>query len=335
MNFKKHQAASDAVPKIQESATTGYDETVELPKDLIEPVDTISSWKNGEAEAIHRPLIPYHKMVWMRLKKDKLAMFGIVVIAVMLTAAIIGPIFSPYSYEDTDFTAMLQGPSPEHWFGTDNLGRDVFVRTLYGARISLSIGFTAAAINMVIGVFYGGIAGYFGGKVDMIMMRIVDILSGIPSLLYLILLMMFMGASVKSILIAMCLTYWITTARMVRGSILTLREQEYALAAKVCGQSDWNILIHHLIPNSIGSIIVTVTFLIPSAIFEEAFLSFLGIGISVPMASWGTMCNDAIQYLFDKPYLMIFPAAAISLTIFSLNFLGDGLRDALDPRLIR
>ncbi len=312
-----------------------YDEAVELPEELIEPVDTVSSWENGEAEAIHRPLIPYHKMVWMRLKKDKLAMFGIVVIIVMLAAAIIGPIFSPYSYEDTDFTAMLQGPSAEHWFGTDNLGRDVFVRTLYGARISLSIGFTAAAINMVIGVFYGGIAGYFGGKVDMIMMRIVDILSGIPSLLYLILLMMFMGASVKSILIAMCLTYWITTARMVRGSILTLREQEYALAAKVCGQSDWNILIHHLIPNSIGSIIVTVTFLIPSAIFEEAFLSFLGIGISVPMASWGTMCNDAIQYLFDKPYLMIFPAAAISLTIFSLNFLGDGLRDALDPRLIR
>ncbi len=332
---KMNRTASEAVKKTQGPASTGYDEAVELPKDLIEPVDTISSWQNGEAEAIHRPLIPYHKMVWMRLKKDKLAMFGIVVIAIMLAAAIIGPIFSPYSYEDTDFTAMLQGPSLEHWFGTDNLGRDVFVRTLYGARISLSIGFTAAAINMVIGVFYGGIAGYFGGKVDMIMMRIVDILSGIPSLLYLILLMMFMGASVKSILIAMCLTYWITTARMVRGSILTLREQEYALAAKVCGQSDWNILIQHLIPNSIGSIIVTVTFLIPSAIFEEAFLSFLGIGISVPMASWGTMCNDAIQYLFDKPYLMIFPAAAISLTIFSLNFLGDGLRDALDPRLIR
>lgn len=333
----KRQKRMKAEPFDMEKKTMdcSYDESVELPEELIEPVDTVSSWENGEAEAIHRPLIPYHKMVWMRLKKDKLAMFGIVVIIVMLAAAIIGPIFSPYSYEDTDFTAMLQGPSAEHWFGTDNLGRDVFVRTLYGARISLSIGFTAAAINMVIGVFYGGIAGYFGGKVDMIMMRIVDILSGIPSLLYLILLMMFMGASVKSILIAMCLTYWITTARMVRGSILTLREQEYALAAKVCGQSDWNILIHHLIPNSIGSIIVTVTFLIPSAIFEEAFLSFLGIGISVPMASWGTMCNDAIQYLFDKPYLMIFPAAAISLTIFSLNFLGDGLRDALDPRLIR
>ena len=312
-----------------------YDESQEIPEDLLAQVNTKSRWESGEAEAIHRPVIPYYKMVWMRLRKDKLAMFGIAVIVCMLLAAVFGPMLSPYSYEDTDFTAMLQGPSPEHWFGTDNLGRDVFVRTLYGARISLSIGFAAAAINMVIGVFYGGIAGYFGGKVDMIMMRIVDVLSGIPSLLYLILLMMFLGASVKSILIAMCLTYWITTARMVRGSILTLREQEYALAAKVCGQSKWSILIHHLIPNSIGSSIVTVTFLIPSAIFEEAFLSFLGIGISVPMASWGTMCNDAIQYLFAEPYLMIFPAAAISLTIFSLNFLGDGLRDALDPRLIR
>ena len=288
-----------------------------------------------DAGEVQRPHVKYYKMVWQRLKRDKLAVFGMIVLAVMLIAAVFGPMFSPYSYEDTDFSAMLQGPSAEHWFGTDNLGRDVFVRVLYGARISLSIGFAAAAVNMVIGVLYGGIAGYFGGKVDMVMMRIVDILSGIPSLLYLILLMMFLGASVKSILIAMCITYWITTARMVRGSILSLREQDYALAAKVCGESDWSILIHHLIPNSIGSIIVTVTFLIPSAIFEEAFLSFLGIGISVPMASWGTMCNDAIQYLFNKPYLMIFPATAISLTIFSLNFIGDGLRDALDPRLIR
>ena len=145
--------------------------------------------------------------------------------------------------------------------------------------------------------------------------------------------MMFLGSSVQSILLAMCLTYWITTARMVRGQIFTLREQDYALAAKVCGQTKWQILIHHLIPNSMGSIIVTMTFLIPSAIFEEAFLSFLGIGIQVPKASWGTMCNDAIQYLTQQPWLMIFPALAISITIFSLNFIGDGLRDALDPRI--
>ena len=186
---------------------------------------------------------------------------------------------------------------------------------------------------MIIGVLYGGIAGYLGGRTDMIMMRIVDILSGIPSLIYLILIMMFLGNTMQSILIAMCLTYWITTARMVRAQILSLREQDFALAAKVCGLSRWQILMHHLIPNSMGSIIVTVTFLIPSAIFQEAFLSFLGIGIQVPMASCGTLAYDAVEYLFSYPYQMLFPAAAISITIFAQNIIGAGLRDALDPRL--
>lgn len=301
----------------------------EIPVELLERVQG----DDGEKETIHRVSLSYWQTSWRRLKKDKLAMAGLVVIGVMTLLAIFGPILSPYGYDEADFTALLQPPSAKHWFGTDVLGRDVFVRTLYGARISLTIGFVAAAINMVIGVLYGGIAGYLGGWVDMVMMRIVDILSGIPSLLYLILIMMFMGSSIRSILLAMCLTYWITTARMVRGQIFTLREQDYALAAKVCGQSKWQILIHHLIPNSMGSIIVTVTFLIPSAIFEEAFLSFLGIGIQVPMASWGTMCNDAVEYLSQSPHLMLFPALAISITIFSLNFIGDGLRDALDPRM--
>lgn len=260
-------------------------------------------------------------------------MFGLVVIGIMTFLAIFAPILSQYTYDQTDFAHMLEWPSRAHWFGTDKLGRDIFVRTMYGARISLTIGFTAAFINMIIGVLYGGIAGYLGGKTDMIMMRIVDILCGIPSLIYLILIMMYLGNTMKSILIAMCLTYWITTARMVRGQILTLREQDFALAGKVCGLSKWQILIHHLIPNSIGTIIVTVTFLIPSAIFQEAFLSFLGIGIAVPKASWGTLANDAIEYLFSYPYQMFFPAVAISITIFALNFIGDGLRDALDPRL--
>lgn len=308
---------------------TTYTYDTEIPEELLGELPEAER----EKETINRTSFSYWQTCWKRLKKDKLAMFGLVVIAVMAVLAIFGPMLSPYTYDGTDFTALLQGPSKKHWFGTDSLGRDVFVRTLYGARISLSIGFVAAAINMVIGVLYGGIAGYLGGWVDMVMMRIVDILSGIPSLIYLILIMMFMGSSVRSILIAMCLTYWITTARMVRGQIFTLREQDYALAARVCGQSKWQILIHHLIPNSMGSIIVTVTFLVPSAIFEEAFLSFLGIGIQVPKASWGTMCNDAIQYMTQQPWLMIFPALAISITIFALNFIGDGLRDALDPRI--
>lgn len=284
-------------------------------------------------EEISRPSVSYWQNCWIRLKKDKLAMFGLCVITVMTLLAVAAPIFSPYAYDQTDFAHMLEWPSLAHPFGTDKMGRDIFVRTMYGARISLTIGFAAAAINMVIGVLYGGIAGYMGGMTDMVMMRIVDILSGIPSLLYLILIMMFLGNTVQSILLAMCLTFWITTARMVRGQILTLREQDFALAARVCGQSRWQILIHHLIPNSMGPIIVTVTFLIPQAIFQEAFLSFLGIGISVPKASWGTLANDAIEYLFSYPYQMLFPAFAISITIFALNFIGDGLRDALDPRL--
>ena len=303
--------------------------TDEIPETLLAPL----SDSEREKETISRPSVSYWKMCWMRLKKDKLAMLGLTVLVIMTLLAIFVPMFSPYTYDKTDFAHPLEWPSALHLFGTDKMGRDIFVRTMYGARISLTIGFTAAAINMVIGVLYGGIAGYLGGMVDLVMMRIVDILTGIPSLIYMILLMMFLGNNIQSILIAMCLTYWITTARMVRAQILTLREQDFALAAKVCGLSKWQILIHHLIPNSMGSIIVTVTFLIPSAIFQEAFLSFLGIGIQVPMASWGTLANDAIEYLFSYPYMMLFPASAISITIFSLNFIGDGLRDALDPRL--
>ncbi len=312
-----------------ETAGPSYAMTDVIPDELMEPLEEA----DRETESIERESISYLQMCWRRLKKDKLAMFGLAVIAVMTLLAIFAPMFSQYTYDQTDFAHMLEWPSKTHWFGTDKLGRDIFVRTMYGARISLTIGFTAAFINMIIGVLYGGIAGYLGGRTDMIMMRIVDILCGIPSLIYLILIMMYLGNTMKSILIAMCLTYWITTARMVRGQILTLREQDFALAGKVCGLSKWQILIHHLIPNSIGTIIVTVTFLIPSAIFQEAFLSFLGIGIAVPKASWGTLANDAIEYLFSYPYQMFFPAVAISITIFALNFIGDGLRDALDPRL--
>lgn len=306
-----------------------YTMTDVIPEELLAGL----SEEERESEEIDRPSISYWKNCWLRLKKDKLAMLGIIVVVIMAFLAIVAPMFSPYTYDQTDFANMLQWPNRAHWFGTDKMGRDIFVRTMYGARISLSIGFVAAAINMVIGVLYGGIAGYIGGMTDMIMMRIVDILTGIPSLIYMILIMMFLGNTVQSILIAMCLTYWITTARMVRGQILTLREQDFALAGKVCGLTKWQILTKHLIPNSMGSIIVTVTFLIPSAIFQEAFLSFLGIGIQVPKASWGTLANDAIEYLFSYPYQMLFPALAISITIFALNFIGDGLRDALDPRL--
>jgi oligopeptide transport system permease protein len=286
-----------------------------------------------KSEVIPRPSKSYWQDAWSRFRKDPLAITGLFVVLVIAVAAIFGPMLSAYTYDGQDIANQNQPPSSEHWFGTDKFGRDIFVRTLYGARISLMIGVVAAAINLVIGVIYGGISGYLGGKVDMVMMRIIDILIGVPDLLYIILLMMFLGNTIESILIAMSLTYWIGTARMVRSQVITLKHQEYVLEAKATGSSNGRILFKHLIPNSMGPIIVTVTFLVPSAIFTEAFLSFLGIGIQVPMASWGTLVNDAIPTLFTHPYQMLFPAIAISITMFALNFIGDGLRDALDPRL--
>ncbi|MEW9123027.1 MAG: ABC transporter permease [Thermotaleaceae bacterium] len=286
-----------------------------------------------ENEVISRPSTSYWQDAWKRFKKDPLAMAGLITILLISAFALFYPMLSPYSYDGQNIAIQNQGPSMEHWFGTDKFGRDIFIRILYGARISLTVGVVSAFISLIIGVIYGGISGYFGGKLDMVMMRIVDILIGLPSLLYIILIMIFLGNTIQSILLALCLTYWISTARMVRSQVLTLKHQDYVLAARIIGASDMKILFRHLIPNSMGPIIVTVTFLIPQAIFSEAFLSFLGIGIQVPMASWGTLANEAIPYIFTYPYQLLFPALAISITMFSLNFIGDGLRDALDPRL--
>ncbi len=304
---------------------TEYD----IPDELFEKLDHTEMHN----EFIARPSKSYWQDAWSRFKKDPLAMIGLFIVIVMTIAAIFGPILSEYTYDGQEIENGNQRPSSEHWFGTDKFGRDIFVRTLYGARISLTIGFVTAAINMVIGVVYGGISGYFGRRIDMVMMRIVDTLIGIPDLLWIILLMMFLGNSLQSIIIALCLTSWIGTARIVRSQVISLKHQEFALAARSIGSSNLRILFKHLIPNSMGPIIVTVTFLVPSAIFSEAFLSFLGIGIQVPIASWGTLVNDAIPTLFTQPYQMLFPALAISITMFALNFIGDGLRDALDPRL--
>lgn len=217
--------------------------------------------------------------------------------------------------------------------GTDQLGRDILTRLMYGTRISLMVAFIAALVNMVIGIAYGGISGYLGGRTDTVMMRIVDIISTIPLTLYVILIKMCLDDGLLSIIIALSSVYWVDMARVVRGEMLSLKNQEFVLAARTIGSSTKTILLNHLIPNAMGPILVTVTMLIPSAIFMEAFMSFIGIGIAPPMASLGTMCNDATETLRTNPYQLFLPALVICIIMFAFNFVGDGLRDALDPKL--
>ncbi|MBN2259414.1 MAG: ABC transporter permease [Clostridiales bacterium] len=219
------------------------------------------------------------------------------------------------------------------WFGTDGLGRDLYIRVLFGARISLLIALVATLVNFFIGVLYGGVSGYAGGKIDNVMMRIVDVIATVPLLLYVILLMVIFEPGLKTIMIAIGTVYWVSMARIVRGQILSIKEQEFVLAARTLGASTWRILVRHLIPNAMGPIIVSLAMMIPSAIFTEAFLSFIGLGVNAPQASWGTLANDAVAGLRSYPYQLFFPATFISITVLAFNFLGDGLRDALDPRL--
>lgn len=298
--------------------------------ELFEPVK-----HHGSAAAIVRPGTTYWQDAWRRLQENKLAMAGLWTIVVIVAIALIGPWLSPVSYSDQNLLQANKPPGAEHWFGTDNLGRDLFIRVLYGARISLAIGVVASLINLTIGVVYGGIAGFFGGRIDRIMMNVVDILYGIPVLLYVILLMVILKPGLTNIFIALGIAYWLGMARIVRGQILSLKEQEYVLAARTVGASNWRILFRHLIPNSMGPIIITLTLAIPEAIFTEAFLSFIGLGVAAPMASWGVLASEGVTSLRSYPFQLFFPAMAISITMLAFNFLGDGLRDALDPRIRR
>jgi len=269
---------------------------------------------------------------WARFKENKLALIGFIFVVLMVLGAIIIPMVSPYGYESQDMANRNALPSLVHLFGTDKLGRDILVRVMYGARISLSIGFSTAAINLLIGVVYGGIAGYVGGKVDMIMMRIIDVIYAVPTLLYVILILMVFGNSVGSMMLAICLTSWIGMARQVRAQVMSLKEMEFALAARVIGASNSRILFKHLIVNALGPIIVTLTMMVPSAIFTESFLSFVGIGLDPSIPSWGKLANDCRSLIFNHPEQIIWPVAAICLTMLSLNFIGDGIGEALQVK---
>jgi oligopeptide transport system permease protein len=269
---------------------------------------------------------------WLRLRKNRMAVFGFVVVALISLASIFGPFFITHDYDTTNLDRVSQPPSADHWLGTDKLGRDQFSRILYGGRISLMVGLCATAVSLTIGVLYGTIAGYVGGKLDAVMMRIVDILYALPFTIFVILLMVFFGRNIILLFLAIGAVEWLTMARIVRSQVQALRKQEFIEACVSLGLSRRRIILRHMIPNVLGPIVVYTTLTIPAVMLLEAFLSFLGLGVQPPMSSWGLLIKEGAEMMEEAPWLLIYPGLLFSLTLFSLNFLGDGLRDALDPK---
>ncbi len=284
-------------------------------------------------EAISRPNLTYWKDAWRRIKQNKVAFSGLIILIVYIVLAIFGPMISQYEYTAIDSSRMNQFVSSEHWFGTDELGRDLWTRVWRGARVSLAIGFIATILNTVIGGLVGGLSGYYGGTLDSILMRIIDVLYGIPYLIVSILVMVVLGPGITSLIVAMVIVGWIGTARFVRGEILKLKEQDFVAAARILGVSDFTIIIKHILPNVMGLIITNLTMAVPKAIFNEAFLSYIGLGIAPPECSWGILAKSGVKMLRIYPYQLFIPSFFICTTMLALNLLGDGLRDALDPKL--
>ncbi len=300
--------------------------------ELFAPLSKEEKLKREEA-SLYAPSLTYWNLVFLRLKQNKLALFGLVTLFVLIVMALIGPLLSPYTYYQTQLPLKNMPPNATFWFGTDELGRDLFTRCWWGMRISLFVGMTASLLDLIFGVLFGATAALRGGKIEEWMMRFADILYSIPYLLVVILLMVVIGSGLETIILALALTGWINMARIVRAQVLQTKQQEFVTAAFALGASKKRILLQHLIPNAMGPILVTLTFTIPSAIFAEAFLSFLGLGVQAPVASLGTMANDGLAALRYYPWRLFFPATLISLTMLSFNVVGDGLRDILDPRL--
>ncbi len=287
----------------------------------------------SEKEHIAHPNLTAFEEGWLRLKKNKAAVASLFTLIAIGLLALLAPVFSAYSYKETNYEIIYQIPSAAHLFGTDQFGRDLWVRTWMGTRISLLIAFVAAFLDLTVGVVYGAVSALIGGKVDAVMQRFIEILVGIPHLIIVILLMMIMPAGIWTIVVALSITGWVNMARLVRAEILKLKNQEFVLAARVLGTSTSRIIWKHLIPNTVGVIVINAMFTIPSAIFTEAFLSFIGIGMQEPKASLGVLINNGYQVLRNFPHVLIFPAIVIVLIMVCFSILGDGLRDALDPRM--
>lgn len=315
-----------------------YDSTTTIPLDAFEVIGA----NTKDMETIVRPSISFGRDAFNRIKRSKVALLCIGILFLLVLGAIFIPIFSQFNYSDQNVAYANQAlffkdpvTGGIHLFGTDELGRDVFVRIWYGARVSLTVAVAVALIDCFVGVIYGGISGYFGGAVDTVMMRIVEIISGIPYLIIVILLMTVLDRGIGTIILAYSLTGWTGMARLVRGQVVGLSEQEFVIAAKTMGAKPSRIIRLHLVPNVLSVIIVNITLDIPNVIFTEAFLSMLGLGIAPPQSSWGIMANSGIQVFQTYPMQLVIPALFICVTMLSFNLLGDQLRDAFDPKLRR
>nr|WP_276532447.1 oligopeptide ABC transporter permease [Cytobacillus horneckiae] len=276
------------------------------------------------------------KIFLRKFMKNKLAVIGAVFLFIIILASILAPVITPYSFEQVNLMAKLHPPSADYWLGTDRYGRDIFTRLMYGGQISLMVAFGSVIGALIIGVSIGALAGYYGGIIDAILMRIVDIVISIPSIFLLITIVTIFKPSVGNLIIVFALTSWTSTARLVRGEFLSLRSREFVLASKTIGTKSYKIIFSHILPNAMAPIIVAATLLVGSVILAEAGLSYLGLGVQPPLASWGNMLQDAQNYtvMLTAPWYPIFPGLLILLTVLSFNFVGDGLRDALDPKSI-
>ena len=270
---------------------------------------------------------------WRRLLANKAAVAGGLILLLLIVLAIFAPWIAPHSYSYQNLDLGAQPPSSDFFLGTDTLGRDLFSRILYGARVSLLVGFVATGVALVIGVSWGIVAGYFGGRIDSVMMRIVDVLYGLPFIIFIILLMVIFGRNIWLLFAAIGAVEWLTMARIVRGQVLSIKNQEYVLAAQAMGVTNMQMFRKHIFPNILGPIAVYATLTIPQVMLLEAFLSFLGLGIQPPMSSWGTLIRYGVESMEEYSWLLIYPGLTFTITLFALNFFGDGLRDALDPKI--
>ncbi|MDT8716538.1 ABC transporter permease [Clostridium sp. 19966] len=293
----------------------------------------IIGYNENDSEAIVRPNIGYWADAWRRLKKNPVAMASLIVLVVVTLACIIIPFLSPYGLNDQNYDILDKSASIKHLFGTDNLGRDLFLRTWKGGRVSLIIGFVGTLVELIIGLLYGGIAGYIGGKVDTVMMRIIEIVSSLPFMLIIILLLLVLSPGITTIIIALVITGWMGIARLIRGQVMQLKNSEYVMAAVALGSSPLRVILKHLLPNTLGVILVYLSFDVPDYIFSEAFLSYIGLGIQSPNTSWGLLISEGQGNLTNYPHEIFFPTAILFVTVLAFNLLGDGLRDALDPKL--